>query len=105
MAKNYWYRKDKGATKENEEGANLARQDSNDYEDMVVMATVADDHVNFKIWFLETGCSNHMTGRKVWLVDFDELKKSKVKLTDNILLQEKGISNIVIQRNNGQKLL
>ncbi|XP_050876469.1 uncharacterized protein LOC127080179 [Lathyrus oleraceus] len=65
MAKNYWYNKDKGATKDKEDGLNLARQDSNDYEDMVVMDVVADDHVESKIWFLDSGCLNHMTGRKV----------------------------------------
>lgn len=43
LAKNCWYRKDNGATKDREEGANLARQDSNGYEDMVVMAAVVDD--------------------------------------------------------------
>ena len=62
---------------------NLARQDSDDYDDMVVMIAVADDHVESKIWFLDSGCLNHMTGREVWLVDFDDSKKSKVKLVDN----------------------
>ncbi|XP_050876369.1 uncharacterized protein LOC127080083 [Lathyrus oleraceus] len=66
-----------------EEGANLVRQDSNDSEDMVVMVAVAGDHVDSKIWFLDTGCLNHMTGRKVWLADFDESRKRKVKLADN----------------------
>ena len=49
---------------------NLARQNSDDYEDMMVMAAVVDDHVSSKIWFLESSCSNHMTGQKVWLADF-----------------------------------
>ncbi|XP_050916077.1 uncharacterized protein LOC127131187 [Lathyrus oleraceus] len=74
-------------------------------DDMVVMDIVADDHVESNIWFLDPGCSNHMTGRKVWLVDFDESKKSKVKLADNSLLQAKGTGNIVIQRSIGAKAL
>lgn len=49
MANNCWYNKDKGPTKGNEEGENLARQDSDDYEDMVVIAAVADDHFESKI--------------------------------------------------------
>ena len=41
---------------------NLARQDSDDSEGgMVVMAAVADNHVESKIWFLDSGYSNHMT--------------------------------------------
>lgn len=71
MAKNCWYDKDKGSKKGKEEGAKLARQDSDDFEDMVVMVAVADDHVESKIWFLNSGYSNHMTGQKVWLVYFD----------------------------------
>ena len=50
------------------------------------MVAVADNHVEFKIWFLDSGYSNHMTDKNVWFIDFDELKKSKVKLADNSLL-------------------
>ena len=50
VAKNCWYRKDNGSTKSKDEGANLARQDSDDSEGgMVVMAAVADNHVKSKI--------------------------------------------------------
>src|ERR1051325_1611055 len=64
VAKNCWYRKDNGLTKRKDEGANLARQDS-DYSEggMVGMGAVSDKHVKSKIWFLDSGCSNHMTGR------------------------------------------
>lgn len=65
VANNYWYNKDKGATKVNEEGENLARQDSNDFEDMLVLDVVVDNDVNSKIWFLYSGCLNYMTGRKL----------------------------------------
>ncbi|XP_050915029.1 uncharacterized protein LOC127129981 [Lathyrus oleraceus] len=44
---------------------------------------VADEHVGSKDWLLDTGCSNHMTGGREWLVDFDESKKIKIKLADN----------------------
>lgn len=90
------------STKGNNEKVNLTRQDS---DDMVVMATVADEHIESKIWFLNSGSSNHMTGRKVWLVDFDESKNNKVKLDDNSSLQVEGTINIVIQTSNGEKAL
>ena len=54
MAKNFLYNKDKGATKGKEEGANLARQDSDDFKDMMVMAPLVDDHVESNIWFLDS---------------------------------------------------
>ncbi|XP_058775468.1 uncharacterized protein LOC131649727 [Vicia villosa] len=96
LAKNCWNKKYKGATKSKDEGANLARQDSNDFEDMVVMDVVADDHVDSRTWFLDSGFLNHMTSRKVWLVDFDESKKSKVKLSNNSSLQAEGTGDIDI---------
>lgn len=72
---------------------------------MVVMVAVTDDHINSKIWFLDTGCSNHMTGRKVWLEDFDESKKSKNKFANNNSLQLEGTDNIVIQISNWAKAM
>ncbi|XP_050875659.1 uncharacterized protein LOC127079298 [Lathyrus oleraceus] len=97
-AKNYWYKKDKGVAKgKDDEGENLACQDSYDFEGVVLMDAVIDEYVDSKIWFFDTGCSNHMTGQRVWLVDFDESKKCKVKLANNSLLQAEGTSNIVIQ--------
>ncbi|XP_050877071.1 uncharacterized protein LOC127080820 [Lathyrus oleraceus] len=103
--KHCWDRKDNGSTKSKEEGENLARQDSNDSDDMVVMDAVANDHIESKIWFLDSGFSNHMTSKKIWLVDFDESKKIKVKFADNNSFQVEGIENIVIQMSNGAKAL
>lgn len=105
LAKDYWYTKDNGSTKGEDEGANLARQYLDDYDDIMVMDAVADDHVESKIRFLDLDCSNHMTDRKVWLVDFDDSKKSKVKRADNSSLQAEGTGNIVIQRSNEAKAL
>ncbi|XP_058727147.1 uncharacterized protein LOC131598579 [Vicia villosa] len=89
--------------KDKDEGAKFARQDSDHSESMVVMDTFADNHVESKIWLLDSGCSNHMTGQKEWLADFDEWKKSKVKLADNSSVQVEGTDNIVFQMSNGGK--
>ncbi|XP_058732636.1 uncharacterized protein LOC131604194 [Vicia villosa] len=88
------HEKDNGATKGKDEGENPARQDSDDYEDMVVVAAVADEHVNSKIWFLDTSYSNHINDRKMWLAYFDESKNNKVKLADNSSLQAEGTDNM-----------
>lgn len=61
-AKNCWYKKSKRATKGKEKGENFAYHDSDDSHDTVVMAAVVDNHVDSKFWFLDVGCSNHMTG-------------------------------------------
>lgn len=87
FAKNCWYNKDKRTTKGKEEGANRARQNSDDSEDMVVMDAVTADHVDSKIWFFDSSCLNRMTSRKVWLAYFDSSRKSKVNLVDSSSLQ------------------
>lgn len=72
---------------------------------MVLMDVVTNEHVDCKIWFLDPSFSNHTTGQKALLVDWGESKKRKVKHADNILLQAKGTSNIVIQKMNIQKAM
>lgn len=68
-------KKDKGATKGNDDDVeNLACQDSNDSDGMVLMDAFVDEHVDSKTWFLDTGSSNRMITRRVWLADFDESK-------------------------------
>ncbi|XP_050915303.1 uncharacterized protein LOC127130315 [Lathyrus oleraceus] len=63
LAKSCWYKKDNGTTQgKDDEGATLAHQDSDDSYGMVFMVVVADEHVDNKTWFLDKGCSNHMTG-------------------------------------------
>lgn len=47
LSKNYLYKKDKGATKGNDdERANLVCQDSDDFEGMVLMTAVTYEHVD-----------------------------------------------------------
>lgn len=53
--------------------------------------------------FFDTDYSNHITGLKMWLADFDKLKKSKVKLADNSSLQVEGTGDITIQKSNIEK--
>ncbi|GAU11497.1 hypothetical protein TSUD_344870 [Trifolium subterraneum] len=62
---------------------------------------VSEDKVASGAWFLDTGCSNHMTGHKEWLIKFDRSKKSKVKLADSKSIQAEGIGDMVIKRKDG----
>lgn len=89
---NSWYMKgNKGSPKEkNVEGAKFSHENLDYSETMVLMAAFPDQHVDSKIWFLDTGYSNHMTGRRVWLADFDESKKSNARFVDNSSLQAEG---------------
>ena len=47
-----------------------------------MMITNPESHNN-EIWYIDSGCSNHMTGHRDWLVNFDARKKSIVRFADN----------------------
>ncbi|XP_014522486.1 uncharacterized protein LOC106778990 [Vigna radiata var. radiata] len=63
-------------------------KDESDSEPLVLMVTtclviVALTNQVSKEWYLDSGCSNHMTHNKEWLVNLDEGKKSNVRVTDD----------------------
>ncbi|XP_019435896.1 PREDICTED: uncharacterized protein LOC109342354 [Lupinus angustifolius] len=62
-----------------------------------------DDHL--ESWYLDSGCLNHMTSHKEWLIDFHSSRKSKVKFVDDSTLKVEGAGDVVILRNNGSKAL
>ena len=69
-----------------EEGANYA--EFNEKEEVLLMAQESSkeevyDESNVEMWFLDSGCSNHMVGRKDWLFNFDDSFRDFVKLGDN----------------------
>nr|KYP33171.1 hypothetical protein KK1_045990 [Cajanus cajan] len=57
---------------------------------------------NIETWYLDIGCSNHMTNHKEWLVDLDVSKKGKVRFVDNRTLSVKGVGNVMIRGRNGK---
>ncbi|XP_057432310.1 uncharacterized protein LOC130725065 [Lotus japonicus] len=54
------------------------------------------------VWYMDTRCSNHMTGQREWLIDFDASKKTTVKLTNNSSMLAEGLGNISLQRKDGK---
>lgn len=76
-----------------ENDANYAEFD--DSEEMLLMAkqeftnAAADE-----VWFLDSGCSNHMVGTKEWLFDFDDSFRSSVKLGNDSKMQVMGKGNL-----------
>jgi len=59
------------------------------------MVTNDSDKATNNEWYLDTWCSNHMTGRKDWLIDLDESVKKNVRFTDNSIVK--------IHRKNGKR--
>src|ERR1051325_8208098 len=57
------------------------------------------------MWSIVKVGSMFQNSPKDWLADYDESKKSKVKLADNSSLQAEGTGNIVFQMSNGGKAM
>ena len=62
-----------------ENDANYAEFD--DSEEMLLMAKQEfTNQAADEVWFLDSGCNNHMVGTKEWLFDFDDSFRASVKL-------------------------
>ncbi|XP_050896654.1 uncharacterized protein LOC127103437 [Lathyrus oleraceus] len=102
----------KGSTKGKDEGANLARQDLDDYDNMVVMAAVADEHVKFEIRFLHSDTCNiviqrsngvkalikdvlYVSGMKCTLLSVGQLVKNGF----SVVMKDAALENFDIQNN------
>lgn len=53
-------------------------------EDLLLMAHVKNmDKKEEHVWFLDSGCSDHMCGTKNWFIELDNNFKRNVKLGDD----------------------
>ncbi|CAL9237510.1 unnamed protein product [Arabidopsis halleri] len=72
----------------------------NEEEEILLMA-----HVELKgskmedLWFLDSGCSNHMTGAKKWFSELDESFRHSVKLGNNARMTVEGKGSIKLKVN------
>ncbi|KAK2361452.1 secreted RxLR effector protein [Trifolium repens] len=94
-----WYKKDQ----QNDGEANVAQ--GRDPNSVLMMATTCDEKVKNEEWYLDTGCSNHMTAHREWLTSFDSSRTSSIKLANSSKVAAEGTGNIVIRGNSGVKVI
>ncbi|XP_017412903.1 uncharacterized protein LOC108324464 [Vigna angularis] len=72
--------------------AYVAQEDS-DSEPLTLMVTTSgESSISLAdLWYLDSGCSNHVTCHQDWLINFDVMKKSRVKFADDNILKVEGI--------------
>lgn len=96
----------KGQRKKNSDEAHLAQENSDsDNEPVLLMTTSEIDPpatASSDSWYLDTGCSNHMTCRKEWLTDLDPNKKTKIRFADFSTVTSEGIGTVAIKKKDGQ---
>jgi len=93
-----WFKKDQKI-----EEANIAH--GGDPDAVLLMAATCEDKMKGEEWYLDSGCSNHMTSRREWLTNFDASKKTSIKLADSRKLASEGSENIVMKNNFGGKVI
>jgi len=75
-------------------------------EEMLLMAYVENNQARGKdVWFLDSGCSNHMCGKKEFFSDLDEEFYESVKLGNNSTMTVKGKGNVRLQVNGNFQII
>lgn len=82
-----------------EKGANYAELE----EDVLLMAQTEAglDHV----WYLDSGCSNHMCGVMEWFTDFDSKFRQQIKLGDDRRMLVEGRGNLRLEINGTTQMI
>ncbi|XP_019417690.1 PREDICTED: uncharacterized protein LOC109328579 [Lupinus angustifolius] len=97
------YKSKKIFSSKDEETRLAQNEGSDDDDEYLLMATVKNNDESGDFWYLDTGCSNHMTDKKNWFTTLDELAKSKIKFDDHSVVTAEGIGKAMIQRRDGKK--
>ncbi|WVY95960.1 hypothetical protein V8G54_028111 [Vigna mungo] len=102
-----WFNKNNQNKKgQNNEGHVVEEEESESEPINLMVATNTEDTgIAQNIWYVESGCSNHMTYNRNWLMNLDESKKSKVRVADNNTLNVEGTGTVKVKRKNGRGTL
>lgn len=65
------------------------------------MANTQSSNKRDNIWYLDSGCSNHLIGNKNWFIKLNELVKKVIKFADGNHVTSGGKENIYVFRNDG----
>ena len=60
----------------------------------------ADDNID--CWYLDTGATHHMTGRREFFSDLDSGVKGSVKFGDASTVEIKGVGSIIFKAKTGE---
>jgi hypothetical protein len=71
----------------------------------MLLVTTRDESDNKDKWYLDTGCSTHMTGRKDWFVNLTKTQNNNVRFADDSTVAVKGIGDVSIKRKDGKHSL
>ncbi|WVY91413.1 hypothetical protein V8G54_036927 [Vigna mungo] len=98
-----WFNKNAQNKKGHNRKAHVVEEEESESEPLILMVATntEDTGTTQNIWYVDSGCSNHMTYNRSWLSNLDETKKSKVRVADNNTLKVEGIGSVKIKCRNG----
>ncbi|XP_014511620.1 uncharacterized protein LOC106770320 [Vigna radiata var. radiata] len=99
-----WFNKNNQNKKGQNKEAHVVEEEESESEpiNLMVATNTKDTGITQNIWYVDSGCSNHMTYNRNWLMNLDESKKSKVRVADNSTLKVEGSGTVKVKRKNGQ---
>ena len=84
-----------------ERRANFVKEEEKEDDGLLLLACKEAASDKESVWYLDTGASNHMCGRKEMFTKLNEIVKGKVSFGDNSKILVKGNSTILIHLKNG----
>jgi hypothetical protein len=88
--------------------ADMTKQNAHFFESssetLFITCDVAQENAS-NIWFLDSGCSNHMTGNKGLFEDLDASIKAHIKLGNDNIVEVMGKGAINVIKNSGNKTI
>ncbi|OIW01880.1 hypothetical protein TanjilG_31062 [Lupinus angustifolius] len=72
-------------------------EEANKSDDALLMVT----NQSSGSWYLDSGCSNHMTGNKDWFVTLDKSVETRIKFADDSIIKAEGIGRVMIKKKDG----
>lgn len=88
-----------------EEGKNsslMHKEDDNDDEIMFMMFS-KQENMSSDLWYMDSGCSNHMTGNRDLFVTLDDSFNKDVRTGDDKILNVKGNGDVRLRTRSGDK--
>ncbi|KAA0046865.1 putative gag-pol polyprotein, identical [Cucumis melo var. makuwa] len=97
----YWYKNQRV----NFAAENEASENNGKGENKLFMTNILSDQKTGEVWFIDSGCSNHMTGLKPVFKELNEGEKLKVELENGKELQVEGKGTVGIETHHGNRIL
>jgi hypothetical protein len=86
--------------REDKDEAQYANGGGSDSDDSLLMAITNSEADKSNLWYIDTGCSNHMTGNNKWFLKLDYSVKRNIKLmrehrTPTMIVWDTSLLNVV----------